>query len=73
MLTCITNFEGIPHTPACCECAQEISPTIDSQLESRIPTLRIRIGTGGPIRVADLQCTIVDDVLTGRIVDALVN
>jgi hypothetical protein len=52
MFTGITNLDGILHTPTCCECEQEISPNVDSQLVARIPILRIRIRTGGPIRGA---------------------
>ncbi len=59
MFTRFTNLEGILHTPMCCKCEQEIVPIADSQLRSRIPILRIRICTGGPICVTDLQCTLV--------------
>jgi hypothetical protein len=56
----ITNLEGILHTPTCCECKQEIRPTVVLRLRPRIPILRIRICTGGPIRETDLQCTLVE-------------
>ncbi len=59
MFVRITNLEGILRTPMCCECEQEISPTVDSQLGLRIPKLRIRLRTGGPIRMTDSQCTLV--------------
>jgi hypothetical protein len=56
---CITNLEGILHTPTCSECKQEISPAVDLWLGLHIPILRIRICTGGPIRMTDLQCMLV--------------
>jgi hypothetical protein len=59
MFTRITNLDGILRTPTCCECEQEISPNVDSQLVAHIPILRIRIHTGGPIRATDSRCTLV--------------
>jgi hypothetical protein len=53
----ITNIDDILHTHTCCECEQEISPNVDLRLGARIPTLRIRIRTGGPICATDLRCT----------------
>jgi hypothetical protein len=60
MFTQITNFDGTLLTPSCCECEQEISPNVNSRLEARIPILRIRIHTGGPIRATDSLCTLVE-------------
>ncbi len=59
MFSQITNLDGILHMPTCCECKQEISPTVDPRLGARIPILRIRIRRGGPICVTDSQCTLV--------------
>jgi hypothetical protein len=58
MFTRITNLDRILHTPTCCECEQEISPNVDSQLGASIPILRIRIHMGGPIHATDLPCTL---------------
>jgi hypothetical protein len=68
----ISNLEGIPHTPTCCECEQEISPTVDLRLGPHIPILRIRICTGGPIRVTDLQSTLVYKFLSPRYYDYII-
>ncbi len=59
MFTQITNLDGFLHTPTCCECKQEISPTVDLRLGARISILGIRICTGGPIRATDSRCTLV--------------
>ncbi len=61
MFTRITNLDGILHTPMCCECEQEISPTEYSRLGARISILGIRICTGGPICATDSRCTLVHE------------
>jgi hypothetical protein len=58
-MACEVILDGILHTPMCCECEQEISPTVDLRLGAPIPILRIKICTGGPIHATELQFTLV--------------
>ncbi len=59
MFTRITNLDCILHMPTCCECKQDISPSVDSRLGSRIPILRIMSCTGGLICMTNSRCTLV--------------
>ncbi len=73
MFTRITNLDRILSKTMCCECEQEISPTVDSQLGACIPILRIRICMGGPICATDLRCTLVRLQVTVNIVIIIVH
>ncbi len=56
----ISNLQGKLHTPEYCEREQEICPSVDSPIGSRISIMRKMIRAGGPIRVTDPRCTLVN-------------